>query len=443
MSGFPGGMFHSYVLYMESVRSLEEFYTLNRELRDVRRSIVRAVLSERPTPAGAVGALETVRERIESMPKTDGRYRLPVSTGSDLTLTLEPDYELAEIRKDFAFLRNPPDRFIDILAREFFSGDEREFSVFLEEGKKLLGRRRFRTMLADRDGTLNNYCGRYRSSIQAVWNAVFLTRFARGRCETSVILTSAPLTGGGLLDVSVAPDRVFTYAGSAGREYLTADGRTERYLMTDRERELMERLAERVRGLVSRQEFRVFTLIGSGLQFKEGQVTLARQDIHGTVPERRSGALRDEITGIIRGLDPEERLLRLEDTGMDLEIVLAAAGPAAPEDARSAPGGTQDAGSRADSSAHRARARGFDKGDGVRFLDERLGLELELGGTLVCGDTGSDLPMARYAVEQAADTVVVFVTRDDALAREVRELSPDAFIVPSPDILVSILNPGP
>jgi hypothetical protein len=38
---------------------------------------------------------------------------------------------------------------------------------------------KFGNLISDRDGTINNYCGRYLSSVQSVYNGVFLTRFAQ------------------------------------------------------------------------------------------------------------------------------------------------------------------------------------------------------------------------------------------------------------------------
>jgi hypothetical protein len=76
----------------------------------------------------------------------------------------------------------------------------------------------------------------------------------------------------------------------------------------------------------------------------------------------------------------------------------------------------------------------------VRFLDADLGLEMDRGPCLVCGDTGSDVPMLQASLERASATKAVFVTGDDALRRQVRGLVPEAVFVREPDSLVAALN---
>ena len=51
----------------------------------------------------------------------------------------------------------------------------------------------FHNLITDRDGTINNYCDRYKSSIQSAYNSIFLTSFCRTNCTNAVILSAAPL----------------------------------------------------------------------------------------------------------------------------------------------------------------------------------------------------------------------------------------------------------
>lgn len=76
--------------------------------------------------------------------------------------------------------------------------------------------------MSDRDGTVNNYCGRYLSSVQSVYNSVFLTRYAVKKVTNGTILTSAPMENMGLVDIATTSrEGVFIYAGSKGRECRT------------------------------------------------------------------------------------------------------------------------------------------------------------------------------------------------------------------------------
>ena len=74
------------------------------------------------------------------------------------------------------------------------------------------GNTRFHNFITDRDGTTNMYCGRYVTSIQAVYNAVWLATFSKQCCENSLFMTSAPLHG--LKDVSIMPDGTFIHGCS-------------------------------------------------------------------------------------------------------------------------------------------------------------------------------------------------------------------------------------
>ena len=62
------------------------------------------------------------------------------------------------------------------------------------------------------------------------------------------------------------------------------------------------------------------------------------------------------------------------------------------------------------------------------------------GPHLICGDTGSDVPMLEVALEMASETKAIYVTENDELVKRIKGVSPDALIVPEPDMLVTILG---
>ena len=157
-------------------------------------------------------------------------------------------------------------------------------------------------------------------------------------------------------------------------------------------------------------------LIGSGLQLKFGETTIARQDIGGTIPREETARFLGEIRGLVRSVDPDSTVLHLEDTGLDVEILLTV------DDARGGP------------------ARDFDKGDGLRFLNKNLELGMHEGTCLVCGDTDADVPMLETALHLAPETHAVFVTDDQERRQAVQERLPDTLFVSEPDTLVSLLN---
>ncbi|MFH1429064.1 MAG: trehalose 6-phosphate synthase, partial [Candidatus Margulisiibacteriota bacterium] len=271
--------------------------------------------------------------------------------------------------------------------------------------------------IADRDGTINNYCGRYMSSIQSVYNAVFLSRFAINYTNNSVILTSAPLNNIGLADISVCPDKIFIYAGSKGRECLNKQGERKQLPINKDKQNKLDELNNKLEELVIRPEYEVFALIGSGLQYKYGQTTIARQDINNSIPALESESFLSIIKNLVKDTDSKQEYFRIEDTGKDIEIILTI-----------------------ESSEGSDTLKDFDKGDGINYIDKEMGLQLEKGPNLICGDTNADIPMVTASMRKTANTYALFVTSDTVLKQEVSKICPHSFFVPSPDILVTILN---
>ncbi len=257
-------------------------------------------------------------------------------------------------------------------------------------------------------------CGRYRSSVQSVYNAIWLTRFADKCCENPIIITSAPLQDPGIVDVSVNPEKKIIYAASKGREFIDLTGTRRSFDIAPPKQRILDRLNDELRALMALPEYEMFSLIGSGLQFKFGQTTVARQDISQSIPAEESRAFMEKVTNIVAGLDPAKDNFRIEDTGLDVELILTIEGD----------DGLKD----------------FDKADSVNYLASELGLEMSRGPHLVCGDTASDVPMIHAAMAHSPETNAIFVTTDSDLGDRVVDACPNAVIVPSPDILVAILN---
>lgn len=229
----------------------------------------------------------------------------------------------------------------------------------------------FRNLVTDRDGTVNNYCDRYSSSVQSAYNAAWLSHFSRHCAENAVFVTAAPLGGRpsaeGLMELCVAPRGEFTYSGSKGREYF--DHNTQRVLealeLPQEQRELVDELHRRILALCAQPGNTKFLGIGSGLQRKFGEVTMARNDPAGTVPEPESRRFMAAVRRVKEELDPDGTGLDLHDTGTDMELFPRITGGRA----------------------------SFDKGSGVICLDAKLQLHVGEGPNVVCGDTGSDVPM--------------------------------------------------
>lgn len=393
------------VIERTELKSLKDFYALMGASREIRYSAVSTLLDGEEPPLSVVQSLKNALASLEDVPEKKGKRVLALDEAR--SIELEMDYEINELHKDIFYLEEGEETFLEMLG-DLHSG----FDEMVEAGHALLRGLDLNCLVTDRDGTINNYCARYLTSIQSIYNGVFLSRFALEKVQRPVILTSAPLDG--LIRISVNPENKIYYAASKGRECLDLEGRTRRLPISSEKQTAIDALNERLAALLGKTDYEKFTLIGSGLQFKFGQSTVARQDIGKSIDAGESDAFLKTLEGIVAELDPESKNFRIEDTGLDVEIIL-----------------TIDAGD---------GLKDFDKGDGVQYLNNELGLEMFRGPHLVCGDTGSDVPMLEAALELSPDTKAIYVTENEDLARRVTGLTSDALIVPEPDMLVAIMG---
>ncbi len=385
------------------MRSLSQFYEFMDSLQTIRRTVTGYHLMQAHHPRH-IKSLENALAAMDALPGEGLDKRLDAE-GRTVTVTV--DYERSELEKDIYFLNHSEEEFLDYLSRLHDGFDEE-----VERTVQFLRSQEIHSFVTDRDGTVNNYCGRYRSSHQSVWNAVCLTRFVRAVPEVPVLLTSAPLFKEGLLAMSAMPEHSTNYAGSLGREYCDREGHRGALELSAKQAGAIDELNARIDELLARREFATFALIGSGLQHKYGQTTVARQDIHGSIPDELSDEFLEAVASTVRDIDPEGALLGMEDTGKDIEIMLTVE-----------PG------------------RRFSKGDGLAYLDDALGLRLADSPCLICGDTSSDLPMVEKAVELGGRerTGAIFVTTNDDLRGSVRAAADRTHFVSTPDVLVAAL----
>jgi len=240
---------------------------------------------------------------------------------------------------------------------------------------------------SDRDGTLRSYACSYASSIQGAYSGVIQATFAQRCAQYAAIVTSAPLRDLGILDVSVMPDGCFCLGASGGREwYVNAARRFKDASLADADLRLLDQLADRLAALMEADErFRQFAWLGSCLQRHYGHVTVARQDVYGSIdaavslewcaapcspalwPQlslvRRFGA----VCRVVDELDPEGRRLHVVDSGTDVKVHVKA----------------------------KLSGQTFTKGHGIRLFAAHMQLDLRRGNALVMGDSETDLPMLK------------------------------------------------
>lgn len=427
--------------------TLDTLYSTMAETAVVRRAAVRACLGNEPTFQHA-DQLTRLLSRISDWPKDGGRT---VLRAGDVVVQTPLDFERRELRRDIELLRHgeealltmvsdenprflPEVAFVSSRLRTHFpipgpvsrSAGEDQANRGSANGGPAGTKPPVYAFITDRDGTVVNYCSRYRASVQPAYNALFLARFAGAAAGHSVILSSAPLESGGLVDVSTVPDDLFVYAGSKGREYRAPGGNSGRLAIPAEQQLLLDRFNAALQRLLRTEEFRIFTLIGSSLQFKFGQTTVARQDVEQSIPVERSQRLLRAVTELVGKTDPEGRTMQIEDTGMDIEIILTLDAERDAKDGE--PNGVRGA------------VKDFDKGDGIAYLESQLNLNLAAGANLVCGDTASDLPMAEAVGRRSSGSLALFVGADDALRQTAERKCPSICFVSCPDVLVFALN---
>eukprot|EP01059_Diplonema_ambulator_P008034 TRINITY_DN17561_c0_g1_i2.p1 TRINITY_DN17561_c0_g1~~TRINITY_DN17561_c0_g1_i2.p1 ORF type:complete len:1583 (+),score=421.81 TRINITY_DN17561_c0_g1_i2:66-4814(+) len=355
--------------------------------------------------------LRWVHKTLTSLPVGEnGKAKLWLSGGTKMECELS--YEINELAKDICFLERGEAALVDLIKK-----DIPEFSEWLEKGLEFLKGISFKNWITDRDGTTNNYCGRYNSSVQSVYNSIWITRFALC-CNKAVFITSAPLANPGIVNVSVNFEQAFAYSGSKGREYIDANGVRQSFGITEEETFKMRELNWRLSELCRQPEYTKFTMIGSGLQLKFAQTTVARQDISGTIRRKESEDFLEKIKEICEDISPNG--FEVQDTKLDVEVM-----PLRSESSNLAD----------------LKGRGFDKGDGLIWLNDQLFLELDEGPNLITGDTSGDVPMVRECMRLCPEnTYVIFVTQDKKLMKEVSELCPRSLFVPCPDMLCYLLS---
>ncbi len=389
------------------IETLQQYIELIDNTVTPRRQLTRDHLKGKLPQAENISKLQETFNSLNESTGENGKLLLNTDSGS--RIEAGADYEIAELEKDLIYFKENEDKFLD-----FLDDVMDNFRKQVKQGREFLSGISIKNFITDRDGTVNNYCARYNTSVQSAYNAIFLTRFA-STVENPVLLTSAPLENKGLKDISVVPRDQFVFAGSKGREYEDRQGNKGNYPIEPHKQQLLDELNSKLKKLLGKSEYEVFARIGSGLQFKFGQTTVARQDINHSIDEQTSEDFLKKIKLLVNELDPVQQDFRIEDTGLDIEIILTIEGDN---------DGLKD----------------FDKGDGILFLNDELKLDLQTGPNLICGDTNSDVPMVEQAMKLSSDTMTIFVTTDKRLKKKVKKACKKVLFVDNPDTLITILN---
>lgn len=444
------------------------FYGVMRKVRSWRSEVCQILFNDvegrcssmvsHPALASLEVALRSTSEMLQAIPRPpgwckggdDNVHMLAADPATTINVRLQ--YEKNELNRDIEFMNGGEVALLDRLKEDHRlcmsaglrwveavptwqeSLEKAVLAMHAATRQPMDGHaQRFRNFITDRDGTINNYCDRYASSVQSAYNAVCVSNFARQCTQNTVLLTAAPLGGRpgaeGLMELCTMPQGSVVYAGSKGREYYDNATRQVREVepLPAKVRDVLTDLYQRLVKLCSEPCNSKFLGLGSGLQFKFGEVTMARNDPAGNVCAEESCRFMADVQRVMREIDPAGVELDMHDTGTDMEIF--------PRLADGRPS--------------------FNKGNGVIGLDQKLGLRVAEGPNLVCGDTSSDVPMVESTLRlmggarPASNLAVLFVVtaeqhhRSPTLAARVCEICQTAgahcAILPSPDTLIAAL----
>jgi hydroxymethylpyrimidine pyrophosphatase-like HAD family hydrolase len=385
--------------------TFEEFYAEMKRLKQLRTELFTSFVNQSEFPQDLIDEINAIDTKLKNIPRSDEHFILDAGEGQGIRLEL--DYELNELSKDNLLFAYGLKGLIQHISKSV-----PDFKLEIENGLKFLDKTALDYFITDRDGTINNYCGRYLSSVQAVYNALILSQFSKLIKHKSIIITAAPLVEGGLKEVSIQPDSEFIFAGSKGREFLDENGNYHTLKIEKAKQIALNSLHEELELLLQEDKYSIFNYIGSGLQQKYGEVALARQDKNYSIPQALSIDFKNEVIARIQKVDPEGNHLVLDDTGRDLEINL---------------------------SFDEEKGKDFNKGHGIEFITKTLAFDLEDKNLLICGDTFSDVPMLDAARNLGAQVRTIFVTQNEDLKQKVRGIIKEAYFVSSPDTLVFLL----
>uniref|UniRef100_A0A8R1TV91 alpha,alpha-trehalose-phosphate synthase (UDP-forming) n=2 Tax=Onchocerca TaxID=6281 RepID=A0A8R1TV91_ONCVO len=410
------------VIRLTEVKLLADFYQLMDKTCQVRRQIAERVLKGIAIRAHFSVSLENAKASLENscIPDTHTLILETAAAGDDsdegsqhLTAKFDITNELAELENDLEFLRfiqsdeiNNVEQFVMTLGSYHPAGQ----TAFVDEVNKafalLTEGDHFQHFFTDRDGTLKSYSCSYPASIQPAYSAVIQAQFARRCAQFCAIVTTSPLMHIGVLDVSTMPEGYYAYGASAGREwYLNPSLQFKDDSVNDADLALLTNVFERLEELLEQPEYRNFTWIGSGLQRHYGHITIARQDVNYSVPKHRSSLLYQAVCKIVNKVDPTSATLALREGEFDLKIF------------------TKVALSEINSATAKISGRIFNKGHGIRLIKSKMGLKLNCGKILVCGDSETDLPMLEEClICSPMNVYTIWVTTNPQLQEKVRLL---------------------
>jgi len=376
-----------------AIITIKDFYKEINNLKKTRELIFNSLIKNKKPSKKQIHLLNSHLRQLKSIKKENNNF---VLISDHINLSLKLTYEISEIEKDIVFLEKGEKALLKYLRKIHRNFKKQNYKL-----KNYLKNQKIDFFITDRDGTINNYCETYLSSVQSIYNAFFLYKFSE-KIQKSIILTSGSIND--FEKVNILSKGNFIFAGSKAKEFKFLNGIIHRFKIPKNEKQIIDCLAKSIKKLLAKKNYKIFKFIGSGFQKKYGEITVARQDIFNSIPQKQSIEFLFEIKKIVKDLDPNKKFLEINDTKLDIEIIL------------------------------KSNLKTFDKGKGLEFLLDKS--RIFLSNVLVSGDTISDLPILKSSKNLSKKVYCIFVTQNKKLKAEVKKIHKNSIFVSSPDILI-------
>lgn len=393
--------------HIEPVESFDGLLVLMAQTAALRRQAAAAILAGRPLPAELPAGLGLA---LAELRKAAGRDHVAsLSQGEDVSLDLNLAEEISQLENDIAYLEDGREALLKRLGKH-----RPGLRDAIRRGLKNIAGETVNSFICDCDALYRPASQRLLTTIQPAWNAVAASRFAMARSKKPLLWSDAPLTGPGIIDRATMPPQTFAYGASLGRQWQTPDGNQGEAPLSQEKTDLLEAINARLAVLMADPAWIAFTCVGTGLQFRRGETSIARQDATASIDEDASLALLEHVHDVVDAVDPERLHFRVDDDGHDITITPTA--------------------------ANRDLWNDFSPAEGLRNLNAALGLNLETGPHLVCCTGPQGVSLLAAMAGYTADLRAIFVTDRDDLAHRATTICPRTAIVRHPDTVAAILS---
>jgi hypothetical protein len=386
------------VIEIKSIQDLFFFYLhLNAAMKEIYADWVKGTLNEQEQKVKLSPFIKSL-EQYQS-----GNKKLELYDGFYKNFNLNP--ELNTLQAEIAFL-DSKESWLNALHK-----GELNINKQVKEGLKWFAGKKNLKVVADRDGSLLPLKTFYWTSVQSAAHAITMHRFIEHHCNWLLWLSSAPLNNIGIEDLTITRSPRLAIAGDNGAQFKSPSGEYFEQSTEKDFRKIMDAIFDEIIELTDDDQYSVFRLINPGIQKFSNRLVLTVRDNEKEIPEDLSNNFRDKLINIVKKVDPNKKTIRFFPY-RNLLFVFP----------------TKDKGLITN------------KADGLNWILSQYPYDIKTGNLLVIGDSKADVYLLKKALQINQNTSAIFVTRDNGVIKQVKNMCPNALIVNTPEILIEIIS---